>query len=94
MSTSSYNSQAASHREEEDHKNDVVDMLKALDRKEQLIMFLTGSAGAGKTAAVKLAQKVYFEFCKEVGIRWNDRTFIFHCVHGVGCIVLWRCDYM
>ena len=33
----------------------VRDKLYALDAKEQLIMFLTGSAGAGKTTAVKLA---------------------------------------
>ena len=36
--------------------NDVVDLLTALGGREQLVMFLTGPAGAGKTTAVKLAQ--------------------------------------
>ena len=37
--------------------------LKGLGAREQLVLFLTGSAGAGKTTAVKLAQKLCFEFC-------------------------------
>ena len=37
----------------------VIDQLYALGAKEQLIMFLTGSAGAGKTTAVKLAQLLF-----------------------------------
>ena len=45
----------------------VIDQLYTLGAKEQLIMFLTGSAGAGKTTAVKLAQHFCFEFCWKIG---------------------------
>ena len=53
-----------------------------LGAKEQLIMFLTGSAGAGKTTAVKLAQRFCFEFCRAVSILWNNRTFLFTAYTG------------
>ena len=45
-------------------------------------MFLTGSAGAGKTTAVKLAQQFCFEFCWKIGTLWNDRTFLFTAYTG------------
>ena len=45
-------------------------------------MFLTGSAGAGKTTAVKLAQQFCFEFCWKIGTLWNDRTFLFTAYAG------------
>ena len=60
----------------------VRDKLYALGAKEQLIMFLTGSAGAGKTTAVKLAQRFCFEFCRAVSILWNNRTFLFTAYTG------------
>ena len=57
--------------------NTVVNLLSALGGREQLVMFLTGPTGAGKTTAVKLAQRFCFEFCNAVGILWNDTTFLF-----------------
>ena len=56
--------------------------LYGLGAKKQLIMFLTGSAGAGKTTAVKLAQKFCFEFCRAVRILWNNKTFLFTAYTG------------
>ena len=70
------------HHSNEDYKNLVMDKLYALGAKEQLMMFLTGSAGAGKTTAVKLAQKFCFEFCHAVSIFWSDRTFLFTAYTG------------
>ena len=55
----------------------VVDQLRALGAKDQLIMFLTGKAGAGKTTASKLAQQFCFEFCQAIGVMWDDRSFLF-----------------
>jgi putative protein kinase ArgK-like GTPase of G3E family len=49
--------------------------LKARGGMEQLIMFLTGPAGAGKSTAVTVAQRFCFKFCQAVGILWSDRTF-------------------
>ena len=55
--------------------NEVVELLTALGGREQLVLFLTGPAGAGKTTAVKLAQQFCFEFCNAVSIMWSEKTF-------------------
>ena len=44
----------------------LVEHLKARGGMDQLIMFLTGPAGAGKSTAVKVAQRFCFEFCRTV----------------------------
>ena len=62
--------------------NDVVDLLRALGGREQLVLFLTGPAGAGKTTAVKLAQRFCFKFCNAVSIMWSDKTFLFPAYTG------------
>ena len=65
-----------------DNLQHVIMQLRGLGAKEQLVMFLTGSAGAGKTTAVKLAQRFCFEFCKAVSILWDDRSFLFTAYTG------------
>ena len=61
---------------------DMVEHLTALGGREQLVMFLTGPAGEGKTTAVKLAQCFCFKFCQAVSILWSDRTFLFTAYTG------------
>lgn len=56
--------------------------LAALGGKDQLIMFLTGPAGAGKTTSVKVAERFCFEFCKAVCIVWQDNRFLFTAYTG------------
>jgi hypothetical protein len=56
--------------------------LKDYGGKEQLIMFLTGPAGAGKTTAVKLAQKFCEEFCNACAIQFDQHTFFFTAYTG------------
>ena len=48
----------------------------------QLLMFLTGFAGAGKSTCVKIAQRFCFEFCNAVSIPWNVDTFLFTATTG------------
>ncbi len=57
--------------------NDITAKLKARGGRDQLLIFLTGPAGLGKSTAVKIAQQFYYEFCIAVGIMWSDKTFIF-----------------
>ncbi len=57
--------------------NDIIEKLKARGGNDQLLMFLTGPAGLGKSTAIKLAQQFCYEFCIAVGIMWSDKTFIF-----------------
>jgi hypothetical protein len=57
--------------------NDTIKKLKARGGRDQLLMFLTGPAGSGKSTAMKVAQQLCSEFCIAVGIMWSDKTFIF-----------------
>ena len=45
-------------------------------------MFVTGFAGAGKSTAIKIAQKFCYEFCKATSIMWADNTFLFTAYTG------------
>ncbi len=66
-----------------DHRvRKVTQHLKSLGGKKQLLMFLTGPAGAGKTTAVKTAERFCFEFCKAVGVVWQDNRFLFTAYTG------------
>jgi ATP-dependent DNA helicase PIF1 len=56
--------------------------LKARGGKNELRMFLTGPAGAGKTTAVKVSQKFCSEFCRSSGMMFSDNTFFFTAYTG------------
>jgi hypothetical protein len=60
-----------------------IENLKKLGAKDQLIMFISGPAGAGKSTSISIAEKYCFEFCKAVGIAWKDETFLFTAMTGV-----------
>jgi hypothetical protein len=61
---------------------DIIKKLKARGGRDQLLMFLTGPAGSGKSTAMKIAQQYCYEFCIAVGIMWSDKTFIFTAYTG------------
>jgi hypothetical protein len=63
--------------------NNVVHRLEARGGQSQLIMFLTGPAGSGKSTAVKVAQQFCYDFCFAVGAMWSDKTFLFTAYTGV-----------
>jgi hypothetical protein len=52
-------------------------MLKARGGREQMLLFLMGPAGSGKSTAVMVAQQFCYEFCPAVGVMWSDTTFLF-----------------
>ena len=60
----------------------LIKQLKAMGGKEQLLLFLTGMAGAGKSSGLTVAQAFCFEFSKAVGIRWHENTFLFTAYTG------------
>ena len=60
----------------------LVEHLKARGGMEQLLMFLTGPAGAGKSTAVKVAERFCLEFCAAVSVMWYDETFLFTACSG------------
>jgi type II secretory pathway predicted ATPase ExeA len=63
-------------------KDKIIEKLKKLGAKEQLVMFITGPAGAGKSTAITVAQRFCFEFCNAVGVSWDDNTFLFTALTG------------
>ena len=63
--------------------NDIIAKLKARGGRDQLLMFLTGPAGSGKSTAMRVAQQFCYEFCIAVGIMWSDKTFIFTLYTGL-----------
>jgi hypothetical protein len=63
--------------------NDIIAKLKSRGGRDQLLMFLTGPAGSGKSTAMKIAQQFCHEFCIAVGIMWSDKTFIFTAYSGL-----------
>jgi hypothetical protein len=62
--------------------NNIVHRLEARSGQSQLIMFLTGPAGSGKSTAVKVAQQFCYDFCLAVGVMWSDQTFLFAAYTG------------
>ncbi len=56
---------------------DIVEKLKARGGQEQLVIFLTGPAGSGKSMAMRVAEQFCYKFCVAVDVMWCDRTFLF-----------------
>jgi hypothetical protein len=47
---------------------DIVKRLKARGAKEQLLTFLTGPAGLGKSTTMRVVEQFCFEFCEAGGV--------------------------
>jgi hypothetical protein len=62
--------------------HDIVKRLKARGGQEQMLMFLTGPAGSGKSSALMVAQQFCYKFCISVGVMWSDKTFLFTAYTG------------
>ena len=65
-----------------------MDKLQARGGQEQLIMFLTGPAGSGKSTAMRVAEQFCYEFCLAVGIMWSDTTFLFTAYTGAAASLI------
>ena len=52
-------------------------MLEQNGAMRQLVMFLTGPAGYGKSTCVELAQKYCRKFCHLAGLPLDEKTFYF-----------------
>ena len=65
-----------------DDIKDVTEELEARGGNNQMLMFLSGPAGAGKTTAVQVAEKFCYRFCRAVGSLWHDTTFLFTAYTG------------
>ena len=60
----------------------LTEMIEARGGRNQLIMFVTGLAGAGKSTGINVAQRFCYEFCKAASVMWRDNTFLFTAYTG------------
>ena len=65
---------------------EILEELKARGAQNQLLMFLTGPAGAGKSTAVKTTRRFCFSFCRSAGIMWSDYNFLFTAYTGTAAM--------
>ena len=65
----------------------IVHRLEARGGQSQFIMFLTGTAGSGKSTAVKVAQQFCYDFCLAVSVMWSDQTFLFTAYTGAAALL-------
>lgn len=70
------------HSQQTTKMNHVIEGLKSLGGKDQLIMFLTGPAGAGKTTSIKLAQTFCEKFSVACNIPFDQYSFYFTAYTG------------
>ena len=63
-------------------KDELIKRLKARGCHPQLIMFLTVFSRARKSTCVTIAQRFCYEFCRSVGVGWDDNTFLFTATTG------------
>ena len=78
---------------------DIVRKLEARGGQEQLLLFLTGPAGSGKSTAMRVAEQFCYEFCMAVGVMWGDRTFLFTAYTGsaaslIGGVTISKAAYL
>jgi flagellar biosynthesis GTPase FlhF len=66
----------ASNPEQTRITDEVIECLKSIGGKKQLLMFLTGPAGAGKTTAIKLVQTFCEKFSEACNIPFDQSVFI------------------
>ena len=65
-----------------EERNDIIKKLSESGAMQQLVMFMTGPAGCGKSTCIELAQKYCHKFCQIAGLPFDERTFYFTSTTG------------
>jgi hypothetical protein len=78
---------------------EIINRLKATGGKEQLLMFLTGPAGSGKSTAMRVAEQFSMIFCATVGVMWCEKMFLFTAYKGsaaslIGGLIISKAAYI
>ena len=61
----------------------LVQQLRKLGAKEQLVMFMTGPGGSGKSRVINALLHYAKSFCTELGVQFTDRTIVVTAITGV-----------
>ena len=59
------------------------DSLQKMGAKEQLLMFMTGPGGSGKSRVIDALMHYCRSYCSELGTQFNDRTIVVTAMTGV-----------
>jgi hypothetical protein len=78
---------------------EIVRKFEARGGQEQLLLFLTGPAGSGKSTAMRVVKQFCHEFCLAVGVMWSDTTFLFTAYMGfaaslIGGVTISKAAYL
>ena len=65
-----------------DERNALRKKLLEIGANIELVMFITGPAGCGKSTCVSLAQEYCHKFCQAMGLPFDDNTFYFTSTTG------------
>ena len=60
----------------------LIEQLKVHGAQDQLLMFLNGPVGAGKSTAMKVVKRLCFEFCFSLGVTWSEWAIFFTAYTG------------
>ncbi len=63
-------------------KANLIKKTEKISTKDQLLMFVTGPAGTGKSTSIKFAQQFCFEFWRSIDIIWGENTFLITATTG------------
>jgi hypothetical protein len=78
---------------------DFVKKMEARGGQEQLLLFLRGPAGSGKSTGMRVAEQFCYEFCVAVGVMWSDTTLLFTAYTGsaasiIGSVTISKAAYL
>jgi hypothetical protein len=78
---------------------DIVRKLEARGGQEQLLLFLTGPVGSGKSTAMRVVEQFCYEFRVAVGVMWSDTPFLFTAYTGsaaslIGGVTISKAAYL
>ena len=73
---------AGLHCDCREERDDLIKKLQDSGGMHQLLMFVTGPAGCGKSTCIELAQQYCHKFCQIAGLPFDDTTFYFTATTG------------
>ena len=68
--------------------NKQIKLLKTVNARKQLILFLTGAAGSGKSQVIKEVLIYCQEYCEQIKVPFTDRTIVVTALTGVAAVLI------
>jgi hypothetical protein len=68
--------------------NKQIKFLKQVNGRDQLVLFLTGAAGAGKSKVINEVLSYCKEYCEQIMVPFTDRTIVVTALTGVAAVLI------